>query len=74
MITATLCQERLTSEGLKWLAAQHRIKVGLAQRLRRETTLDLEWMVKELGVGSRKYLSHLPNKELPISTQPEFNL
>jgi putative transposase len=74
IIAETLCKERLTSEGLKLLSANHRIKVGLAQQLRRETTMDLKWIAHELGVGSWKYLSNLLNTEPRTTTQTELNL
>jgi hypothetical protein len=74
VIAETLRKERLTSQGLKLLSANHRIKVALARRLRRETTMDLKWIAEELGVGSWKYLSNLLNREPHTSSQEEFNL
>ena len=63
IIAGTLRQERLTAAGLKLLSTNHRIKVRLAQRLRRETTMDLKWIAEELTVGSWKYLSNLLSRE-----------
>ncbi len=74
IIAETLRKMRLTSEGLKLLPANHRIKVGLALRLRRETTRDLKWIAQELAVGSWKYLSNLLNQEPHTSSQTEFAL
>ncbi|HWQ91383.1 MAG TPA: hypothetical protein VN673_06910 [Clostridia bacterium] len=59
---------------MKLLPANHRIKVGLAVRLRRETTMGLKWIADELGVGSWKYLSNLLNKEAHTLSQPKINL
>ena len=50
------------------------MKVGLAQRLRRETTMDLKWIAEELAVGSWKYLSNLLNRESHTSNPPGLNL
>lgn len=63
IIAGTLRKERLTAAGLKLLSNNHRIKVRLAQRLRRETTMDLKWNAEELAVGSWKYLSNLLSRE-----------
>ena len=59
---------------MKLLSANHRIKVGLAQRLRRETTMDLKWIAQELAVGSWKYLSNLLSREAHTSNQRGLNL
>jgi len=67
-------KDRCCSEGLKLLWTNHRIKVCVAQRLRRETTMDLRWIAEELGVGSWKYLSNLLSKEPYTSNQREFKL
>lgn len=74
IIAETLRKERLTSEGLQLLRANHRIKVGLAMRLRGETTLELKWIAEELGVGSWKYLSNLLNQELNAASKAKLKL
>ena len=74
IIAETLRKKRVSAEGLRLLSANHRIKVDLALRLRRETTVDLKWIAQELGVGSWKYLSNLLSKDPQASTQPEFTL
>jgi len=66
-------KDRRCSDGLKLLWANHRIKVCLAQRLRRKTTMDLKWIAEELGVGSWKYLSNLLSKEPHASGTTQFN-
>jgi hypothetical protein len=45
---------RITSAGFQMLPANAGIKVDLARRLRRETTLSLKWIAQQLGVGSWK--------------------
>jgi len=67
-------KDRRCSEGLKLLWANYRIKVCLAQRLRRKTTMDLRWIAEELGAGSWKYLSNLLSKKPYTSNQQEFKL
>jgi REP element-mobilizing transposase RayT len=61
--------ERIVAEELtrrKWnestLAARRKgdpAKVGMAQRLRRETTVTLAWIAQRLQMGTRTYLAHL---------------
>jgi len=67
-------KDRRCSVGLKLLWTNHQIKACLAQRLRRETTMDLKWIAEEVGVGSWKYLSNLLSKEPYTSNQREFKL
>jgi hypothetical protein len=74
IMAETLRKEGLTSEGLKRLSANHRIKVDLARRLRQETTMDLKWISENLGVGSWKYLSNLLNKESQTLNEQELDL
>ncbi len=66
-------RDRRCSEGLKLLWANQRIKVCLAQRLRREATMNLRWIAGKLGIGSWKYLSNLLSKELHASGTTQFN-
>lgn len=73
ILAETLRKERLTPEKLKLLPANHRIKVGLARRLRQETTMDLKWTAEEVGIGSWKYLSNLLSREDATYRQGEFN-
>jgi hypothetical protein len=61
--------ERLVASELrrrKWRAADlerqpkgHAFKVELAQRLRAETTVTVEWIARRLRMGTRGYLTHL---------------
>jgi putative transposase len=44
---------------LELLPATSQVKVRLARRLRRETTMSLKWIAEQLGIGSWKYLSNL---------------
>lgn len=74
IIARTLRKERLSSEGLRLLSANHRIKVALALRLRRETTMDLKWIARELGIGSWKYLSNLLNREMHTLNRAQLAL
>ena len=73
-MTEVLRDEQLTAAGLRLLSPNHNIKVALARRLRRETTMDLKWIAQELGIGSWKCLSNLLNKVAQPSIRPEFNL
>ncbi len=47
----------------------HPFKVALACRLRKETTVTVEWLAQRLKMGSRGYLAHLlkhpPGAESP---------
>jgi hypothetical protein len=46
----------------KTLAARRKgdaVKVAIAQRLRRETTVTLEWIAKRLRMGAKTHLAHL---------------
>ncbi|PWU17326.1 MAG: transposase [Verrucomicrobia bacterium] len=72
IITETLSDGRLTPEQLQMLPANAEIKVQLARRLRRETTMSLKWIAEQLGVGSWKYLSNLLGQPLPNRTQAEL--
>jgi hypothetical protein len=61
--------ERIVAEELikrKWseltLAARRKgdaVKVDMAQRLQRETTVTLAWIAQRLQMGTRTYLAHL---------------
>ncbi len=57
-----------------WVRANAEVKVQLARRLRRETTLSLKWIAQQLGVGSWKYLSNLLGQEGPNRAQAELGL
>jgi REP element-mobilizing transposase RayT len=59
IIEETLRNERMTFEELRSLLAKHRIKLKLAEQLRRETTMELKWIARELGIKSWRYLSKL---------------
>ena len=66
---------RLIQERLELLPANHGVKVALARRLRRETTMSLKWIAQRLGMGSWKYLSHLLSEEATAdSDQAELGL
>jgi hypothetical protein len=59
---------------MKLHSANHGLKVGLARRLRQETTMDLKWIAQELRIGSWKYLSNLLSREQEPSGQGALNL
>jgi hypothetical protein len=65
---------RLTKEQLALLPANASLKIELARRLRRETTVSLKWIARELGVGSWKYLSNLLLKEQTNAAQTELGI
>jgi hypothetical protein len=48
------------------------VKVQLARRLRRETTLSLKWIAQQLGVGSWNYLSNLLGRQASNPAQPDL--
>lgn len=52
IVEETLSDLRLTPAQLQLLAANAGVKVQLARRLRRETTLSLKWIAQQLGVGT----------------------
>ena len=58
---------------MRLLWVNPRIRVVLARRLRRETTMNLKWPAQELDVGSWIYLSNLLNQGPRSSTLPEFS-
>jgi hypothetical protein len=64
----------LTPAQLQELPANSTVKVELARRLRRETTLSLKWIAHQLGVASWKYLSNLVGKEAPRPGELELGL
>lgn len=74
MVAEVLAKARLTRTQLELLPASHKVKVDLARRLRRETTMSLKWIAQELAVGSWKYLSNLLRAEPGSSNQPELGL
>ena len=74
IVTETLSGLRLTPAQLEQLPASAAVKVRLARRLRRETTLSLKWIAEQLGVGSWKYLSNLLGQEAPNRAQEELAL
>jgi hypothetical protein len=71
--------ERIVTEGMEkagWgaedlarAAKGHPVKVRLARRLRRETTMTLQWVAKKLSMGAWTYVSNLlrPSAERPNS-------
>jgi hypothetical protein len=64
----------LSKEKLESLPAGSGIKVELARRLRRETTMSLKRIAGELGIGSWKYLSNLLSRSANASARPELGL
>ena len=74
VLAGTLCAEPLASEGLKLLSANHRIRVALAQRLRREMTMDPEWVAEEPGVGGWKCPSNRPKRKPRPSSRGKLDL
>lgn len=57
IVGETLAEQQLSPAQLEVLPANAAVKVRLARRLRRETTLSLKEVARQLGVGSWKYLS-----------------
>ena len=50
------------------------VKVELARRLRRETTMSLKWIAQQLGIGSWKYLSNLLGQRAADPAQPDLGI
>ena len=46
-------------ESLRMVSKSHPVKVQLARRLRKETTLSLKWIAARLQMGSWTYVSNL---------------
>lgn len=46
-------------DDLRRLRKSHAGKVGIAARLRRETTMTLDWIAEQLSMGSAGHVSHL---------------
>ncbi len=65
IVSETLLGLGLAPEQFQVLPANAGVKVQWARRLRRETTLNLKWIARELGVGSCKYLSNLLEQQAP---------
>ena len=59
---------------MELLPATRQVKVRLARRLRRETTMSLKWIAEQLGIGSWKYLSNLHSKRRTNPRQAGFGL
>jgi hypothetical protein len=49
----------------------HRSKVGLARRLRQETTMSLKWIAQRLHMGSWTYVSNLLNEPPEVHPQAQ---
>jgi hypothetical protein len=71
IVAQALSEWRLTAGQLERLPANAEVKVGLARRLRRETTLSLKWLARELGVATWKCLPNLLGQEPMKRSQPE---
>jgi hypothetical protein len=74
IVAQTLSDLGLSAAQWEMLPANAVVKVQLARRLRRETTLSLKWIADRLGVASWKYLSNLLGQETPNPAQPELGL
>lgn len=74
IVQETLSDLGLTAAQFQLLAANAGVKVALARRLRRETTLSLKWIAQQLGGGSWKYLSNVLRQEAPKSAQAQLGL
>ena len=72
IVSETLSDLRLAPEQFQMLPANAGIKEQLARRLRRQTTLSLKWIARELGVGSWKYLSNLLGQQAFNPAQPKL--
>jgi hypothetical protein len=65
--------QRIVAEGLResgWSAQKleqerkgHPVKVELARRLRRETTVSLKWIAENLNMGTWTHVSHLLHRK-----------
>lgn len=74
IVAETVSDLGLTPAQFQLLPANAEAKVQLARRLRRETTLSLKWIARQLGVGSWKYLSNLLGQEAPHTAQAQLGL
>ncbi len=74
IVQETLGDVGLTPAQFQLIRANAEVKVQLARRLRRETTLSLKWIAQQLGVGSWKYLSNLLGQEGPKTVQAKLGL
>ena len=74
LVGERLAELRMTPAQLRSLPAKAGVKVELARRLRRETTMSLKWIAQQLGIGSWKYLSNLLGQGASDPTQPELGI
>jgi len=69
LIAVALKAEAVREQHLANWHKSHPFKVALACRLRKETTVTVEWLAQRLKIGSRGYLAHLlkhpPEAESP---------
>jgi len=59
VIVEALRGEGIGEEQLSRWRKGHPFKLGLALRLRPETTVSVEWIARRLQVGTRGHLAHL---------------
>ena len=74
IVAVRLSELGLTAAPLEELPANATVKVELARRWRRQTTLSLKRIAEQLGVGRWKYLSNLVGKETPKRGELELGL
>ena len=58
LIEAGLCQERLSRGELAALAKGDPRKARIASKVRAETTVGLQWLARELAMGSASNVAH----------------
>jgi hypothetical protein len=76
IVAAELKRRRWREGDLKRRRKNDLDKLEVGARLRRETTMSLEWVAQQLGFGSWKYLSNLLGREhdRSRSEQPELGI
>jgi hypothetical protein len=80
LIAEALGAQGLSEERLALWRKGHPFKIGLAAKLRAETTVTLSWIADRLDMGTRGHLAHLLylHKRLPTEPptpgQPGLNL
>ena len=59
LITRELARQKWKEADLKKRPKGHTFKVALAQRLRAETTMTVDWIARRLSMGTRGHVTHL---------------
>ena len=69
LLKAELAKVGWKEESLSMVAKSHPVKVQLARRLRKETTMSLKWIAARLQMGSWTYVSNLLHA-MPSTQRP----